>query len=35
VNGGLTAMTLADIEERVTRRPSLLAKAMAPFLGGH
>jgi glycine/D-amino acid oxidase-like deaminating enzyme len=35
VNGGLTAMTLADVEERVTRRPSLLAKAMAPFLGGH
>ena len=24
----------ADTEERVTRRPSLVARAMAPFVGG-
>lgn len=34
-NAGLRVMSLADVEERVTMRPSLLARAMAPFLGGH
>ena len=33
VNAGLVAMTLADVEERVTRRPSLVARTMAPLLG--
>ena len=33
-NLGLVAMGLADLEERVTRRPSLAAKLMAPFVGG-
>jgi glycine/D-amino acid oxidase-like deaminating enzyme len=32
-NAGLQAMTLADLEERVTGRPSLVARAMAPLLG--
>jgi glycine/D-amino acid oxidase-like deaminating enzyme len=35
VNAGLRAMGLADREERLTRRPSLLARAMSPLLGGH
>jgi glycine/D-amino acid oxidase-like deaminating enzyme len=35
VNAGLRAMGLADREERVTRRPSRLARAMAPLVGGH
>ncbi len=35
INAGLRAMTFADAEERLTRRPSLVAKAMAPLLGGH
>lgn len=35
VNTGLRAMALADTEERVTRRPSLLARAAAPLVGGH
>jgi hypothetical protein len=35
VNAGLRAMTLADMEERLTRRPSLVARAVAPFVGGH
>jgi len=35
VNAGLRAMTLADAEEAVTGRPSLVARAMAPLLGGH
>jgi len=35
INAGLTAMTLADSEERLTKRESLLARAMAPFMGGH
>jgi glycine/D-amino acid oxidase-like deaminating enzyme len=35
VNAGLRAMTLADAEERLTGRPSLVARAMAPLLGGH
>jgi glycine/D-amino acid oxidase-like deaminating enzyme len=34
VNAGLRAMTLADAEERLTRRPSRIARAMAPWLGG-
>ncbi len=35
VNAGLRAMSLADREERLTRRPSLLARAMSPLVGGH
>ncbi len=35
VNTGLRAMTFADIEERLTRRPSLVARAVAPLVGGH
>ncbi|SFC09014.1 Glycine/D-amino acid oxidase [Nocardioides terrae] len=35
INAGLRAMTVADAEERVTGRPSLAARAMAPLLGGH
>jgi glycine/D-amino acid oxidase-like deaminating enzyme len=34
-NAGLRAMRLADVEERVTGRPSLIAKAITPLLGGH
>ncbi len=33
-NLGLVAMDVADFEERVTRRPSLAAKLMAPLVGG-
>ncbi len=33
VNVGLRAMTLADAEERLTGRPSRIARAMAPLLG--
>lgn len=35
VNAGLRAVTLADREEVLTSRPSVIAKAMAPLLGGH
>jgi glycine/D-amino acid oxidase-like deaminating enzyme len=35
INAGLRAMTLADGEERLTRMPSVVARAMAPLLGGH
>jgi glycine/D-amino acid oxidase-like deaminating enzyme len=35
VNAGLRAMTAADHEERLTGRPSVLARAVAPFVGGH
>jgi glycine/D-amino acid oxidase-like deaminating enzyme len=35
VNAGLRTMTAADAEERLTGRPSVLAKAMAPLVGGH
>jgi glycine/D-amino acid oxidase-like deaminating enzyme len=35
INAGLRAMTLADTEERLTRRPSLIGKLMAPLVGGH
>jgi glycine/D-amino acid oxidase-like deaminating enzyme len=34
VNAGLTGMTMADSEERLTGRPSLVARALAPLLGG-
>ncbi len=34
INAGLRAMTLADAEERLTRRRSLVARAVAPLLGG-
>ena len=33
-NLGLVAMELADLEERITRRPSIAAKLMAPLVGG-
>ena len=32
-NAGLVAMTAADAEERLTGRPSLIARAMAPLVG--
>lgn len=35
VNAGLRAMTFADAEERLTRRPSVVARAVAPLVGGH
>jgi hypothetical protein len=35
VNAGLRAMTVADAEERLTRRPSAIARAVAPLVGGH
>ena len=35
INAGLRAMTLADAEESLTGRPSVVARAMAPLLGGH
>ena len=35
VNGGLRTMGLGDREEQLTRRPSLLARAMSPLIGGH
>ncbi len=34
-NAGLRAVALADKEEQLTRRPSRIARAMAPLLGGH
>lgn len=33
-NLGLLAMDIADLEERVTQRPSLAAKIMSPLVGG-
>ncbi len=33
VNAGLRAMTFADVEERFTRRPSRVARLVAPLLG--
>lgn len=33
INAGLRAATLADLEESVTGRPSLTARALAPLLG--
>jgi glycine/D-amino acid oxidase-like deaminating enzyme len=35
INAGLRTMTLADHEERLTGRKSVLASAMAPMIGGH
>jgi glycine/D-amino acid oxidase-like deaminating enzyme len=35
VNAGLRTMAVADVEERLTGRPSRLARAMAPLVGGH
>lgn len=34
-NAGLQAMTLADAEERLTKRQSVAARVMAPLMGGH
>jgi glycine/D-amino acid oxidase-like deaminating enzyme len=33
INAGLRTMTAADAEERITGRPSVLARVMAPLLG--
>ena len=33
INVGLRAMTVADAEERLTRRPSIAARVLAPLLG--
>jgi glycine/D-amino acid oxidase-like deaminating enzyme len=35
VNAGLRVTGMADAEERLTRRPSRLARALAPLTGGH
>ena len=35
VNAGLRAMAVADVEERLTRRPSVVARALGPLIGGH
>ena len=35
VNAGLRAMTVADAEERLTGRRSVVARLMAPLVGGH
>jgi glycine/D-amino acid oxidase-like deaminating enzyme len=35
VNTGLRAMALADVEERLTGRPSVLARTVSPLIGGH
>jgi glycine/D-amino acid oxidase-like deaminating enzyme len=35
INAGLRAMTLADAEERMTGRPSVIGRVMAPLVGGH
>jgi len=34
INAGLRAAHLADVEESLTRRPSLIGRAMAPLIGG-
>jgi len=34
VNTGLRAMALADAEERLTGRPSRIARLVAPLIGG-
>jgi hypothetical protein len=34
VNAGLRLMTLADAEERLTRRPSVVAASLSRALGG-
>ena len=33
INAGLRATTAADVEERLTRHPSLISRAMAPLTG--
>jgi len=35
VNAGLRAMAVADREERLTKKPSRIARAMGPLIGGH
>jgi glycine/D-amino acid oxidase-like deaminating enzyme len=35
MNAGLRAMSVADREEQLTGRPSLIARLMAPLVGGH
>jgi len=35
INAGLRAMTLADAEERLTGKPSVIGRVMAPLVGGH
>jgi glycine/D-amino acid oxidase-like deaminating enzyme len=35
INAGLRAASFADVEERWTRRQSLVARLMAPLTGGH
>jgi glycine/D-amino acid oxidase-like deaminating enzyme len=35
VNAGLRAMTVADVEETATGKGSLVARAVAPLVGGH
>jgi glycine/D-amino acid oxidase-like deaminating enzyme len=35
INAGLKAMTVADHEERLTGKPSRVAKLMSPLVGGH
>lgn len=35
VNAGLRAMAIADHEERLTGRESVVARVMAPLMGGH
>ena len=35
VNAGLRGMTFADAEERLTRHPSLVARALGRFIGRH
>jgi hypothetical protein len=32
-NAGLSAMTIADAEEKITQRPSLAARLMGPLTG--
>jgi glycine/D-amino acid oxidase-like deaminating enzyme len=34
INAGLQAMRLADVEERITRRTSVVARAMSPLIHG-
>ncbi|WP_238334726.1 NAD(P)/FAD-dependent oxidoreductase [Kribbella amoyensis] len=34
INAGLRAMTAADLEERVTKRPSVVARLVSPLIGG-
>ena len=35
INAGLRAMSVADREEQLTGRPSRIARAMSPLIGGH